>query len=704
MISLEEDDLFPDDDKCSLWLKVLKSKYFKEQLSQIVYEFPFKRSLYIDYRQVSKVGKAGITLADEILENPGKVIEDIYDTIEHNHLIILPENKKFKNSINIRFCNILKKTKMRDLRDLHVNRIVSIDAIIIRSTEVRPTIREAVFRCKAGHFTTESQAINKFIEPDCCAAEGCTFKKLDLMPKRSHFVNMQKLKIQETGEGLKSGQQPQTLDVYATDDLTDRLNPGDRVTLIGIVRSQQRIAHGEKSVVFDLFMELSAIEREEEDFEDIPIDSAAEKKIKEIARSGRALEMITSSIAPSIYGHTEIKKAIALQLFGGVLKENEDGTICRAAIHVFLIGDPGTAKSAIIRAAAKLAARGNFATMTTSSGPGLTGAVSRDEDNRWVVDAGILSLSDMGLLALDEIDKAEDSDRQALYEAMQEGTVTIHKASIHRMLKARCALLGAANPKHERFDPFADIADQFNMKPAFLSRWDLIFIVQDNPNKEEDMKIAIHISKTHHVGQCKAAKREEEIEESEEEKTVTCEILPVLLRQYISYAQKNISPVLTEQATKYLNEYYTKTRAEATEGKPVPLTARAHETAIRLSEAIARIRLSQNIELIDAKEAIQIFDACIRKVATDPKSGSLDAGRIGSGTSVTKLNIIKAVKHEIEIEPGISHRTLLEKLAEHTSLNGTSDPIIDISSINSAIDELLKKEIYQNRVGHYKVV
>jgi replicative DNA helicase Mcm len=690
-------------DNSTAWLKLLKKPYFKNQIDQIVYEFPFKKSLYIDYRQVQKSGKYGLEMADEIIDNPSKAIEDIKDCLINNEIVLLDDEKSLKD-INIRFCNILQKTKMRDLREKHVNRLISTDVIIIRSTETRPTLVQGVFKCPAGHFTIKRQGITKYTEPDGCAVDGCNYKKLDLIPKRSIFQNMQKLKVQETGEDLKSGQQPQTLDIFVTDDLCDRLNPGDRATLIGIIRSQQRIVRGEKSTVFDLFMELSAIEREEESFEDIVIDSEAENKIKLLSKEPDILTKISQSVVPSIYGHEEIKRAIALQAFGGVDKITEDGSVIRAAIHVFLIGDPGTAKSALVRGGVKLSPRGNFATMTTSSGPGLIGAVSRDEDNRWVVDAGALSLSDKGTLGLDEIDKAEDSDRQAIYEAMQEGTVTINKASIHRTLKARCAFLGAANPKHERFDPYADLAEQFNMKPAFLSRWDLIFIVQDKPNKDEDIRIARHISTTHHVGQCKAARRIEEIESSEQD-TVIPGISQLLFRQYISYAQKNISPVLTATAREYLNEYYAKTRGEAMEGKPVPLTARAHETTIRLSEAVARVRLSQNIELKDAEEAIRIFDACIRKVATDPTTGRLDAGRIGSGISAKKTDLMNIIKNYIDGEPGLSKELLLSKLCDHKTKDGRPEPIIDINAINAALEELKKGgEIFEPRDFHYRMI
>ncbi|HVN73219.1 MAG TPA: AAA family ATPase, partial [Methanoregula sp.] len=188
-----------ESDRVGDWSRLLKSKY-KKELGEISREYPHKRSLYIDYRDVERFGKAGITLADELLDSPGKVLEDVWDAIKNNQLIRTKDGKE-PRGVNIRFINLPKKIAARDIRSEDINRFISVEGILRKTTEVRPRIVEAVFKCPAGHFTTKMQKYGKFIEPDGCATDGCTFKKLDLIPARSRFVDSQKLRVQESPEG-----------------------------------------------------------------------------------------------------------------------------------------------------------------------------------------------------------------------------------------------------------------------------------------------------------------------------------------------------------------------------------------------------------------------------------------------------------------------------------------------------------------------
>jgi replicative DNA helicase Mcm len=233
-----------ENDKTADWSRLLKTRY-KKDLGELSREYPHKRSLSIDYRDIERFGKAGIALADELLENPGKVIEDVLDAIKTAQLIRTKDGKEPKG-INIRFTNLPKKTQIRAIRSDDINTFVSVEGILRKTTEVRPRIVEAVFRCPAGHFTHKIQKYGKFIDPDGCATDGCTFKKLDLVPARSRFIDSQKLRVQESPEGLRGGEQPQTLDIDVTDDLCGKISPGDRVIINGILRSMQRVIKGEE--------------------------------------------------------------------------------------------------------------------------------------------------------------------------------------------------------------------------------------------------------------------------------------------------------------------------------------------------------------------------------------------------------------------------------------------------------------------------
>jgi replicative DNA helicase Mcm len=313
-------------DRDADWSKFLKSRY-KKQLSELSREYPYRKSIIIDYRELESFGKTGLRMADELLENPGKVIEDVKSAVTTHQLIKTKDGKAAKD-INIRFINLPKKIAIRQIRSDHINTFISVEGILRKTTEVRPRIVEAYFRCPGGHITVREQGYGKFREPDGCVVDGCTFKKLELVPKRSRFVDSQKLRIQESPEGLRGGEQPQTLDVDATDDLTGRVAPGDRVIINGILRSVQRISHGERSTIFEIYLECNSIEIAEKEFEEVQIEEKDEEEILTLSRDPNVYRKITHSIAPTIYGNEDVKEAIALQLFGGITKEMPMGVTC----------------------------------------------------------------------------------------------------------------------------------------------------------------------------------------------------------------------------------------------------------------------------------------------------------------------------------------------------------------------------------------
>ena len=636
------------------WSRFLKNRY-KKQLVELTREYPYRRSLQIDYREVESFGKTGIRLADELLDNPGKVLADVKDAIK-NHQLIKTKDGRVAEHINIRFSNLPKKTGIRHIRSDDINKFITVEGILRKITEVRPRIVNAVFRCPGGHITEKKQGYGQFIEPDGCATDGCTFKKLELIPKRSWFVDSQKIRIQEQPEGLRGGEQPQTLDLDVTDDLTGMVAPGDRVVMNGILRSMQRVTHGSKHTIFDIYLECNSIEVAEKEFEEVEIDEKAEEEIIAISKDPQVYRNIVNSIAPTIYGNDDVKEAIALQLFGGIMKEMPDGSHLRGDIHVLLIGDPGIAKSQLLRYVIKLSPRGIYTSGQSSTSAGLTATAVKDEfgDGRWTLEAGALVLADMGVAAVDEMDKMQKEDRSALHEAMEQQTISVAKAGITATLKSRCALLGAANPKYGRFDDFAPISDQINMPASLLSRFDLIFVMTDKPDKKRDNAIANHILKAHSIGELIQQHRKSPIEGvdddyiTEQLKPVTPAIDPTLFRKYVAYAKRTCYPILSEEAKTALIAYYMNLRDIADSSKPVPVTARQLEALVRLAEASARVRLSPKIEQADAERVIKIVDACLRQVAYDAKSGSYDIDKMMTGFSKGKRDLIRMIKEAIK--------------------------------------------------------
>jgi replicative DNA helicase Mcm len=678
-------------DRASDWTRFLKSRY-KKELGELSREYPHRRSLYIDYREIEKFGKAGITLADELLENPGKVLEDVWDTIKSNQLIRTKDGKEPKG-INVRFKNLPQKVGVRHIRSDDINRFISIEGILRKTTEVRPRIIEAVFKCPAGHFTIKKQKYGKFIEPEGCATDGCTFRKLELLPKRSRFVDSQKLRVQESPEGLRGGEQPQTLDIDVTDDLAGLVSPGDRVVINGILRSMQRVVRGEKSTVFDIFLDCNSIEIQEKEFEEVEIDERAEDEIKKLSHDPMIYRKITHSIAPTIYGSEDVKEAIALQLFGGIVKEMPDGTHLRGDIHVLLIGDPGIAKSQLLRYVVKLSPRAIYTSGQSSTSAGLTATAVKDEfgEGRWTLEAGALVLADMGVAAVDEMDKMQKEDRGALHEAMEQQTISVAKAGITATLKSRCALLGAANPKYGRFDMYGDIADQINMPPSLLSRFDLIFIMTDQPEQRRDLAIAEHILKAHSIGELIAQHRKTPIpgvteEYIEQQLTpVKPDIEPSLFRKYVAYAKRSCYPILSTEAKEALVTYYLKLRGIAEPNKPVPVTARQLEALVRLAEASARIRLSNTIEQADAERVIHIVDACLRQIAYDARTGSFDIDKVITGISKEKRDIVRVIKDAIRDIGGEGKRAAIDQVIDVASQKGFAR-----DKVREGIDMLLR--------------
>jgi len=382
-----------------------------------------------------------------------------------------------------------------------------------------------------------------------------------------------------------------------------------------------------------------------------------EEQILELSRDPVIYDKIVSSVAPSIYGYEDIKEALALQLFSGVVKNLPDGSRIRGDIHVMLVGDPGIAKSQLLRYVVKLSPRGVFTSGRSASASGLTAAAVKDDlnDGRWTIEGGALVMADMGIAAVDEMDKMKTEDKSALHEAMEQQTISIAKAGIIATLKSRCALLGAANPKYGRFDRYEGLAEQINMPPALLSRFDLIFVLLDTPDHTLDTKIANHILQSHYAGELFEQREKlpgshitEEFVEAEME-VIEPVIQPEIMRKYVAYARKNVFPVMEEDARAHLINFYTDLRKTGeSKNTPVPVTARQLEALVRLSEASARVRLSNIVTLEDAKRTIRIVMNCLKNVGVDPDTGALDADILASGTSMSQRNKIKTLRDIIK--------------------------------------------------------
>lgn len=391
------------------------TRYYKPAIQQLAVSDAKTKSLVVEFQDIVKFD---VRLSEELLSNPGKVLKDAEDSL---HLVDLPVKRKV--TAFVRVARIPRKTQVRDLRSDHINTLISIDGTVRKITDVRPRIINAAFECaRCGNVVyIPQEGTGKFLEPSYC---NCNEEKkgvFRLLFKESSFEDYQRVKIQESPEDLKGGEQPQTLDINVNNDLAGVVTPGERIVVNGILRSVQKINKDGKTVYFDIFMDCNSLEQAEQEFDELEITPEEEETILKLSKSPDIFQKFTNSIAPSIYGYDEVKEAVALQLFSGIVKNLPDGTRIRGDIHVLLVGDPGIAKSQILRYVVNLAPRGVYASGKSASSAGLTAAAVKDDfDGSWTLEAGALVLADKGVAAIDEIDKMKAEDRSSLHEAMEQ--------------------------------------------------------------------------------------------------------------------------------------------------------------------------------------------------------------------------------------------------------------------------------------------
>ncbi len=563
----------------------------------------------------------------------------------------------------IRFYNMAEgeTISLREIRAEHVGKLVMLNGIITRATEVKPLLIEGFFQCQnCNEIMIKTQEEGRYNPPHHCENPGCgragPFK---LLTEESKFIDWQKICIQERPENLPPGQMPRSVTILLTNDMVDTVRPGDRLAVVGVLKSIPDFSQktSGKLATFHINMNTNYILPEEKEFESIEISEEEEQEILELARDPWIHKKIIDSIAPSIYGNEDIKESIALLLFGGIPKVLPDGLKIRGESNILMIGDPGTAKSQILRYVASLAPRGLYTSGKGTSAAGLTVAVLRDSDTGdFTLEAGALVLADRGVCCIDELDKMRKEDRSSIHEALEQRTVSVAKAGIVATLNARCSIIAAANPKFGRYIPSRSAAENINLPVTILSRFDLIWIVRDEPEGDSDQIKAKHILRLHTVG---VAEKEAPIDKE-------------LIRKYISYAKQNSKPVLSEEASKRLEEFYLEMRkAGETSDSPIAITARQLESLIRLTESNARMALRSECSIDDAEAAIRILKESLKQVGIDPETGKYDIDVVMVGTSSStrsKIETLMDIISEMEVEnkgQAVSIERVIEKAQDY---------------------------------------
>ncbi|AKG39152.1 Minichromosome maintenance protein MCM [Infirmifilum uzonense] len=636
-------------------------------------------SLVVDFEDILLYDK---TLADTLTETPSVFLEAASKAVYEVMSVENPEYAQRVRDFHVRIRKLPEAlhVKIRDVRAKHLGKLLAIEGIVTKISPVKHELIVGVFRCKTcGHEQEVKQESEGFTKPTVCPRceeEGRRSQGFTLVIEKSKFVDIQKFVLQEKPEELPPGQLPRSIDVVVREDLADIVRPGDRATVIGFMRVEEdKKLLKNTPPIFHPYIEANYIEVATKESLDVEITPEDEKKILELSRREDIEELILNSIAPSIYGYKEIKRAVALLLFGGVPKIYPDGVRVRGDIHILLIGDPGTAKSQILRYVASLAPRGIYTSGKGASAAGLTAAVVREKNSgEFYLEAGALVLADGGVACIDEFDKMEARDRVSIHEAMEQQTVSIAKAGIVATLNARASILAAANPVFGRYIPGKNISENIDLPVTILSRFDLIFVIKDTPNRERDRELAQYVVDFHGETYPEALSH-----------TVPAD----LLKKYVAYARKNIRPKLSAEAKSKIVEYYVAMRSKSEDpNSPIAITPRQLEALIRLAEARARLHLRPVVIEEDAETAIELMEFFLRNVGIDTQTKTIDIDTIMTGQPKSKrekiITILDTIRHLVKENNGecVEIKTVIEELTSRG---------IDESMVREVIESFVRE-------------
>lgn len=555
----------------------------------------------------------------------------------------------------------------RTLSANHLNHMVSVEGIVTRCSLIRPKVVKSV------HYNETENKFHFREYRDQTMTNGVTTNSVYPQEDESGnplvteygwctYRDHQTISIQEMPERAPAGQLPRGVDVILDDDLVDKVKPGDRIQMVGIYRTMGNRNTNHNSALFKTMILANNVvllsSKSGGGVAAATITDTDLRNINKIAKKKNLFELLSQSLAPSIYGHDYIKKAILLMLLGGMEKNLENGTHLRGDINILMVGDPSTAKSQLLRFVLNTAPLAIATTGRGSSGVGLTAAVTSDkETGERRLEAGAMVMADRGVVCIDEFDKMSDIDRVAIHEVMEQQTVTIAKAGIHTSLNARCSVVAAANPIFGQYDPHKDPHKNIALPDSLLSRFDLLFVVTDDIEDTRDRQVSEHVLRMHRYRQPGTEEGSVVRENTQQSLSVggqaqndsqkptemfekfdpmlhagvtgrssskTPKVLSIpFMKKYIQYAKTRVKPVLSQDAADRIADIYVALRNDDLQGnqrRTSPMTVRTLETLIRLATAHAKSRLSNRIDERDAIAAEAILRFALFKEVVEDES------------------------------------------------------------------------------------
>lgn len=613
--------------------------------------------------------------------------------------------------------------EVRVLGSSDVSKLVAVSGIVIASSKVRCKGTAVVLKCRNCNDKITvgvNPGLGGFAVPRTCRrvlAENevdCPLDPYVVLPDESKFMDNQTLKLQELPECVPTGEMPRSISLSCDRYLTDLVSPGVRVDVIGIYsvsgaaapgvgRGSRRMSSGSSLSISARAPYLRVLGLKVQEGAGYSGSRTAasfgfeeEEAMLRISRTPELCEIISRSIAPEIFGHEDIKKAIAAQLFAGALdKTLPDGMRLRGDINVLLLGDPSTAKSQMLKYAERVAPISVYTSGKGSSAAGLTASVIKDKAHgEFHLEGGAMVLADGGLVCIDEFDKMRVQDRVAIHEAMEQQTISIAKAGITAVLNARSAVLAAANPAFGRYDDTRSSAENIEFQSTILSRFDLIFIVRDIRDDKRDKIIAEHVLSLHQRGserntgnrsgmfgsgsagnKASAMESDRDIADVDGNEgtaygvTGTGEAARLdinSLKRYIAYARSRASPRLSAEGAELLRTNYVSIREQMRakqlgdddeSNQTVPITVRQLEAIVRISEALSKMTLDSVVTERHVTEAIRLF-----KVAT---LDSANAGAIQSPEGALRPDVRLEVQR---VEAALKRRLAVGSMASERRL------------------------------------
>eukprot|EP00048_Salpingoeca_helianthica_P003470 m.67630 g.67630 ORF g.67630 m.67630 type:complete len:736 (+) comp12719_c0_seq4:22-2229(+) len=554
----------------------------------------------------------------------------------------------------------LKPSKIRGIDAQHIGKLVKVRGIVIRATPVKPSLAVATYACEMCNQELYHEIKGPTFMPKMeCSSQECATAgrkgRLNLVMRGSRFERFQELRIQEMASDVPPGSIPRAMTVHLRGHQTRSASPGDVVTITGIFLPMPN--QGYRAIRIGLltttYLDAHLVEQEKIAHADHVLTMAEREEIEERASEPSTYEQLAASLCPHIYGHDDVKKALLLLLVGGVDRSLRDGMTIRGHIHMCLVGDPGVAKSQMLKAICDFAPRAVYTTGRGSSGVGLTAAITKDPlTNELVLEGGALVLADMGVCCIDEFDKMDEGDRTAIHEVMEQQTVSIAKAGITTTLNSRTSVLAAANSVFGRWDDSKDTNENVEFQTTILSRFDLIFVVKDEHDEARDQSLARHVLNVH--------MRATEAPERVGELTVP------FLKKFIEFCRTRCGPRLSAAARDKLASHFVRIREDMKKREDssrarsaIPITVRQLEALVRIAEALAKMAMQPFVTVAHVDEAIRLFQVSTLAAAAAGTAGDDQAADLDG-----ILKIEMHIKKRFAIGSQLAEARLVADLAE----------------------------------------